>query len=210
VLFGPYVFRVLFRLSPLPHGLTFMLFRYTLRPWIAVRRFQMPGRAMLHLINRTLGEFGRDVSCRNLPHLSSECKVLADRRVVMVDDTAVVLQAYIPSLTVATLGQAKFVLHDAQRLDDLARQVLEHKPYAVLLDGQLAQDATGTDLARCLRHMRFRGHLVGFSTNPDAFKDQESQCLVDASVVKEFAKPEAVVGALALCLRVLEMRRRTN
>ncbi len=170
----------------------------------------MTDAGMLHLINRTLEEFGHMEACTDLPVLAKGCEFLANRRLVVVDDVQVALSAFIPAFTLATNGQARFLLHDRQSLIRLAEEVLQMRPYAVLIDGQLAGNARGTELACLMRKLGYKGFLVGFSSNAEVFQRSEVLDSVDTVVLKIYNRPEFVTFSVAQALQALEFRRRTN
>ncbi len=104
-----------------------------------------------------------------LPPDSPEYAPFKGKRVLMVDDAKILIENFIPSLTVATDGNAAFILHTAEQSRDvLVDAILTKDPQIILMDYHLAGGVEGDDIIRAIIAKGFTGKIVGFSSDSAA------------------------------------------
>ena len=96
--------------------------------------------------------------------VTSGAEALLGKRILVVDDSIGVLQGTIPLLTVATNGQAKYILHKGEDVETMCTAVIEANPEFVLMDYSLAGGLTGDTIIQRLRQLRPDIKCVGFSS----------------------------------------------
>lgn len=118
----------------------------------------------LDIINAAIEELGGKQKWLRLPDNLPEYAKLANKKIVMVDDTSTLLQAYVPDLMVSTGNKTEFILHESQTPNELATAIIKSSPDIVLIDYNLAQGLRGTDVCKLLRSSGYTGTLIGFSS----------------------------------------------
>ncbi|NLF25086.1 MAG: response regulator [Deltaproteobacteria bacterium] len=131
--------------------------------------FVLPQREnLLQKINAaqlTLGQQGEYSEVPDVPLHVYE--TLRGKRVLMVDDTAVLLAIYSRFLVSASDGHSDFVLHlKHMQKSDLMDAIIAKRPDVILLDYELEAGLKGPDLVAPLREQLPNCLLIGFSSVP--------------------------------------------
>ena len=108
---------------------------------------------------------GPEFAIKSLPVPLAGTEALRDKRIFMGDDQATYFSSFIPSLLVETDGKAKFVLHKDQTVKELADSIIESESDIALLDLNMANGISGTDVARMVKEKGFSGKIIGFSSD---------------------------------------------
>ncbi|MEK7608325.1 MAG: hypothetical protein AAB495_01995 [Patescibacteria group bacterium] len=151
---------------------------------------------ILERINTALAGLGSTAKWKRAPKFEQEYNPLRGKTVIMVDDAQGVLEAFAPTLMVATEGKAVLILFNGQSAEELAAEIQAKKADIVLLDYHLSESIKGAAVGRKLLGGGFEGKLFGFSSDPDtvrAFRDAG----VNDCISKEAGSPEKSVKDLA-------------
>jgi DNA-binding NarL/FixJ family response regulator len=101
----------------------------------------------------------------NRHSLPSSFGVFQGRRIVLVDDSRGVMEAFEHLLGDVTTGEARFVHHIDQSAEELCREILQHRPDLVLLDANLARGIKGYRLLPLLLKGDPQLKCLGFSSD---------------------------------------------
>ena len=102
---------------------------------------------------------------------------LKDKKVAQVDDSDLLLLAYLPDLFIATNGNVLPVLYDADTstIESTVATLMAAQPDVVLMDYSLGRSnktkewaPDGDEVAKALIEAGFTGKVIGFSTQQDA------------------------------------------
>ncbi len=96
--------------------------------------------------------------------VTGKAEALLGKRILVVDDSKGVLQGTIPLLTVATNGQAKYILHKGEDVETMCTAIIEANPEFILMDYSLAGGLKGDTIIRRLHQLRPDIKCVGFSS----------------------------------------------
>ena len=132
------------------------------------------------------------------------CESLKDKIVVMVDDMPLILEAFVPGLTVATGGNASFIYNQGKDVDALVEQILKTNSNLVLMDYHLSEskdedednDFLGTEVVKALRAKNFTGKIFGFSSDQAAVAAFE-RAGTTGTIKKDGGRPEKTIKELA-------------
>ena len=142
----------------------------------------------LTLINAKLAELGSTAKYKMAPENREGFAPLKGRRVIMVDDTKDLLEAYIPDLMVATGGAGDFVrVKPIQTVQQAAEAIMAKNPEVILMDYHISPDYKGTSIAQELQQRGFTDTIIGFSSEKDAVRAFEE--LGIQSVEKSYRNP---------------------
>lgn len=129
----------------------------------------------LTLINAKLAELGSTAKYKKSPENREGFAPLKGKRVLMVDDTKDLLEAYIPDLMVATDGAGDFVrIKPIQTVREAADAIMAKNPEIILMDYHISPDYKGTAIAQELQQRGFNGTIIGFSSEKDAVREFEA------------------------------------
>lgn len=120
--------------------------------------------AILGKINQKLAALGSKSEWLRSPEFFPEYEMLKGKTILMVDDIKEVIEGFVPDLMVATNGNASFIQHGQQTIEELVDEIMKANPNIVLLDYNLAQDIKGDVVARLLKEKGFAGESIGFSS----------------------------------------------
>ena len=95
---------------------------------------------LLEKINAILAGLGSRARWLKLPQAQLEYTALKDKRVLMVDDIAGVLEQFVPDLVIATDGKASFLQYVNQTAYNLTDEMVAGNPDIILLDYNLSDD----------------------------------------------------------------------
>lgn len=151
---------------------------------------------VLDKINNAVSKLGSRMKWARPPQNLPEYEPLSGKKVMMIDDVAIVLENIIPDLMVATDGNTTFILYGGQDIETILEQILNEKPDALLLDYNLSDKVKGTDIAKALRIKEFGGKIVGFSSERAAIREF-NQNGVDDCIGKGGISSEESVAELA-------------
>lgn len=90
---------------------------------------------------------------------------LRDKKITMLDDQEIVFGTFVPRLLAETNGNAAFIYHQGQTVEEIIDELIKTKPDAVLIDYNLANGIKGSDLVKILNQKEFSGKVFGFSTD---------------------------------------------
>ncbi len=155
---------------------------------------------LLAKINSALAGLGSGAKYTRLPENREEYESLRGRRVVMVDDTREVLEDFVGDLMLATGGNASFLLHTGQSVEEIVGVIKAENLDVVLLDYNLSGDTTGSMIAESLLEAGFSGLIIGFSSDSDTTQDF-MRSGVRTCIEKEPGMPEISVMALGRMLK---------
>lgn len=104
---------------------------------------------------------------RNLrtPEYREEYSALKGKRVLIVDDSSVVIQYLIRELMVATDGNASALLYRGEDVAVLVREIIEKAPHVILMDYHLSEALKGTAVMEGLSQVGYAGIVVGSSSD---------------------------------------------
>lgn len=142
---------------------------------------------------------GEKTDFKKLPNRVEGAEVLQNEKIVMVDDDETVFKSFIPHLLVATEGKAIFIFHGGQNKDELAIEIFQSDADVVLLDYHLSMGIKGTEIARTLKELGFRGIILGFSSDKSADQAFKKAGALGA-VNKNTGSPEVSIRMLAQIL----------
>ncbi len=123
------------------------------------------GQASISLANQAYAQMGIARRTVFVDPAPSDCLLSSRGRVILVDDTPMVFEAFIEPLLAAAQGNAMFFLHRGESLEDLVGQIVKAQPGVLLLDGQLAGGLCGWELLPGLRDALPALMCIGFSTD---------------------------------------------
>ncbi len=121
---------------------------------------------------------------------------LRGKRITMVDDVKTVLEGFVEDLVVASDGNASFILHADQPVEELIAEILASDPDVVLVDGHLAKGIQGNKVVEFLLQSRPDILPILFSSDT-RFAQAAGVEGVITSVNKDSADPEASVQQIA-------------
>lgn len=127
--------------------------------------------ALLKKANTTLEELGLNARYKKLKETIEGCEVLKGKKIVMVDDLVNLMQLFAGDLTVATDGNASFILHTDQTENNLSKQIIDAHPDIVLMDKNLGNNLSGVDITRNLLNNNSSITVIGFSSESSAGKE---------------------------------------
>ncbi len=152
--------------------------------------------ALLEKINQALAELGSGAKWKRAPEFLAEYEPLRGKKIIMVDDLKKLLEHFVPLFMVATDGNAGFVEHLNQTIDELVDQIIHINPDIVLLDFNLANNVLGSEIAEKLTTHSFSGISVGFSSDTKTAEKFIAAGAIGA-VDKDAGDPEKSVVELA-------------
>lgn len=141
-----------------------------------------PSDPVLGKVNAMWKELGAYGTLVRLPEDHEAYAPLKGKRALMVDDGKMIITNALPGLSVATGGNAAYILHTGESEDALADAIFAASPDIVLMDYHLAGDVEGDRVTRLLKERGFSGAVVGFSSDTAseaAFKEAGAIGTVD-------------------------------
>jgi hypothetical protein len=105
-------------------------------------------------------------------------EALQGKKLLLVDDIPVFACIFGIELMLATQGNAAFVIHQSQSVEELAAEIIVHEPSILIMDGILVGAVRGWDVIRAVLLQRPKLICIGFSSDPDF-----EQTFIDAGAV---------------------------
>lgn len=122
---------------------------------------------LLKSVNLLLAKLGSTVVLREPPRLSKESPLFAGR-IVLLDDSMAVMEAFVPRIAAFCEGRLDALLHTKERVEDLTATIFSHRPNLVLIDRYLGGNLRGETLVPLLKVANPRLICIGFSSESAA------------------------------------------
>lgn len=132
---------------------------------------------------------------------------LINCNMLLIDDSQLVMAAFIEPLMYATNGNASFLWHRDQSPEQLMDQVVEKKPDVVLIDANLEDGLRGYHLIPLLKNRLPNASFIGFSTAPST-RDAFMAAGAIGFVEKDISDPERNLREIAEVLKNREGKER--
>lgn len=154
-------------------------------------------KTCLEAINQHLENLGSAARWKKTPSDLPEYLALHRKKVLLVDDQPIVIEEFIPHLTVATENNFAFILCKKDEfLLDLAQRIKQENAQMVLLDYYISSLFKGTEVARALVKINHKGLVVGFSSDKDTEQEWRA-AKVYAIVEKKAYEPIGSIKTIA-------------
>ncbi len=147
-------------------------------------------------VNRAFEELGVGTRYKKVKETVPGCENLRGKRIVMVDDVKAVLETFVEDLVVASDGNASFILHKDQSLDELVGEIIQRNPDIVLVDGHLAHGIEGDAVIESLSRINAVLKSIIFSSDSH-IGDRLTSGNIAGVVKKETSDPETSVKKVA-------------
>ncbi len=148
------------------------------------------------LIAHAFGSVNMGVPDAHVPEVPEGLESLEGKDILLVDDSTDVFAAFIPPLTAATGGGARFLRHADETAEELAGLVMGFQPATVLLDEELGNGVLGTMVAKELRGKGSDARIIGFSSAPGA-REEFFRAGADGFVLKSVHDPWGTLREVA-------------
>lgn len=157
----------------------------------------MSKKALLAAINQAMETLESGIQFKSFPDHIPGCEVLADKKVVVVDDTVEMLLFIVAPLMVETNGKARFIPHKEQSLDELVRVISKEDPDVVLVDENLAGKVKGHELVASIKKKNPRVLCIGFPIGPNLYRKEFKAAGAEGSVLKDSQNPKETLIQIA-------------
>ena len=84
---------------------------------------------------------------QTMPDVPDSCASLHGKKILLVDDDPHVISTFLLPLLATTDGNAHFILHRTETIEELTEKIIGLQPEIVLIDEYLAHSLHGHDLA---------------------------------------------------------------
>lgn len=148
-----------------------------------------------NLVNQVFSEMGSSMRYKKVKETVPGCESLLGKKIVMVDDVKEVLESFVEDLVVASGGNASFILHKDQLLDELVNEILQRNPDVVLVDGNLAKNIKGDMVIEQLDKNNINAKSIIFSSDSHMAAQLKSKNIT--FVKKETHDPESSIRDVA-------------
>ena len=135
---------------------------------------------------------------QTMPDVPYSCASLRGKKILLVDDDPHVISTFLLPLLAATDGNAHFVLHRTESMEELTEKILALQPDLVLIDEYLSHSVRGHVLAAAILQKNVQMKCVGFSnaTSPEALFRTAGAGFVYKDVNDPWESLQAVSSAL--------------
>ncbi|OGJ55645.1 hypothetical protein A2706_00050 [Candidatus Peribacteria bacterium RIFCSPHIGHO2_01_FULL_51_35] len=129
----------------------------------------MDSASLLSKAKQLAKELKIPLHTQTMPTVPDSCASLHGKKILFVDDDPHVISVFLLPLLAATDGNAGFVLHRTETIEELAEKILAQQPEIVLIDEYLATSLHGHDLLKAILTKNSTIRCIGFSsaTSPE-------------------------------------------